>query len=192
MEDFGNWLGPDRVIYVPHGIDTDQFCPRDRLPHRESVRLITVGQHMRDWKAIDEIIDRCRALKLAVRFDIVTREHGLSTSAKFPNVHLHTRISEDLLIQLYRDADALLLPVCDATANNSALEGLACGTPVISTMVGGIPDYIDNNCGWLFEKGEVARIVELIGEICNKPEVASSRRTASPSQSTSFQLEARG
>lgn len=186
LEDFGNWLGPDRVIYVPHGIDTDQFCPGERLPRRQCVRLITVGEHMRDWKAIDEIIDRCRALGLNVRFDIVTRKHDLSTSAHYPNVHLHSRISEEHLIQLYREADALLVPVTDATANNAALEALACGTPVISTRVGGIPDYVDNACGWLFEKGEVAWIVDLIGKICEEPEIASSHRAAARTKALVF------
>jgi glycosyltransferase involved in cell wall biosynthesis len=78
------------------------------------------------------------------------------------------------------------VPVTDATANNAALEALGCGTPVISTIVGGIPDYVDNTCGWLFEKGEVDRIVDLIGEICNQPEVASSRREAARTKALGF------
>ena len=122
-----------------------------------------------------------------MRFDIVDAlEHGLSSSAYLPNVYFHSRIPEEYLIQLYRKADALLVPVCDATANNAALEALACGTPVISTMVGGIPDYVDNTCGWLFEKAEVARIVKLIGDICNQREIAWSRRTAARSKALLF------
>ena len=186
LQTFRDWLGSDRVIYVPHGIDTDRFCPGERLPRRDCVRLITVGNHMRDWKAIEEIIAECEVRRLAVRFDIVTAEHGLSTSAKLPNVHFHSRISEEDLIRLYREADALLLPVLDATANNAVLEALACGTPVISTVLGGIPDYVDNTCGWLFEKSEVAGIVKLIGEICDEPAVASSRRSPARSKALVF------
>jgi glycosyltransferase involved in cell wall biosynthesis len=186
LQPFRNWLGADRVIYVPHGIDTDRFCPAERLPRLECVRLITVGHHMRDWKALDEIICQCDARKLAVRFDIVASEHGLSSSACLPNIHFHSRIPEEDLIRLYSEADALLLPVLDATANNSALEALACGTPVISTMVGGIPDYVDSTCGWLFEKAEVAGIVNLIEDICNEQEIASSRRSAARRKALSF------
>jgi glycosyltransferase involved in cell wall biosynthesis len=80
----------------------------------------------------------------------------------------------------------LLLPMLEATANNAALEALACGTPVISTMVGGTPDYVDNTCGWMFEKGEVGGIVKLIGEICTQPEVVSSRRSAARSKGLVF------
>jgi glycosyltransferase involved in cell wall biosynthesis len=186
LQAFGNWLGPERVIYIPHGIDTAKFCPGEPLPRRECVRLITVGHHMRDWKAIDEIIVQCQTQKLPVRFDIVAREHSLHNSGSLPNVHFHSQISEERLIELYREADALLVPVRDATANNAALEALACGTPVISSMVGGIPDYVDNTCGWLFEPAEVNRIVKLIGEICDQPERASSRRSAARSKALVF------
>ena len=189
LQAYGNWLGTERVIYIPHGIDTDRFYPGERPPRRECVRLITAGNHMRDWKAIDKIMAQCEARKLEVRFDIVSSEHGLSNSAKLPNVHFHSRIPEEDLVRLYSEADALLLPVQDATANNSILEALACGTPVISTMVGGIPDYVDNTCGWLFEKSEVLEIVKLIGQICNEPEIASSRRAAARSKALSFSWE---
>src|SRR6185295_2760099 len=49
LQDFRNWLGADRVVYVPHGIDTDRFCPGERPARRDGVRLITAGHHMRDW-----------------------------------------------------------------------------------------------------------------------------------------------
>jgi len=150
------------------------------------VRLITVGDQMRDWKALDEIIDQCQARKLAVRFDIVALKHGLSGLAHLPNVYFHSWIPEEHLIRLYREAHALLVPMSDATANNAVLEALACGTPVISTAVGGIPDYVDKTCGWLFEKSEVDRIVKLIGDICNEQEIALSRRSAARSKALDF------
>jgi glycosyltransferase involved in cell wall biosynthesis len=198
LQAFRNWVGADRVIYVPHGIDTDRFFPGKRLPRRECVRLVTVGYHMRDWTALGAIIEQCQARNSAVRFDIVSSRHRLgwklpqdeqdriSSLANLPNVHLHGCIPEVHLMGLYREADALLLPIHDATANNSALEALACGTPVISTRVGGMPDYVDDTCGWLFEKGEVAGIVRLIGDICNEREIASSRRSAARSKGLLF------
>jgi|SRR5579871_3175240 len=194
---FREWLGEDRVVYVPHGINTDRFCPGEPATDRRCVRLLTVGIHMRDWEAIDEIINLCNGRNLDVRFDFVVPEvvglqtpKGLSHSAQYRNVHVHSRIPEEQLIQLYRQADALLLPVLDATATNAGLEALACGTPVISTRIGGMEDYVDDSCGWLFEPGEVRRIVELINDICNKPEVVSSRRSAARNRALGFSWDA--
>jgi glycosyltransferase involved in cell wall biosynthesis len=186
LKDFRSWLGWDRVVYVPHGIDTRRFCPGDHEPQRGQVRLIVVGDHMRDWEASHRIIDECNARKLPVQIDAVLRKQRSEVFTGCANLRLHTGISEDELIRLYRQADALLVPVVDSTANNSVLESLACGTPVISNSVGGIPDYVDDTSGWLFGKGEILGIVELIDQLCNNPEVAWSRRESARLKSLEF------
>jgi glycosyltransferase involved in cell wall biosynthesis len=186
LEDFRCWLGRDKVIYVPHGIDTRRFFPGDRDSQEGRVRLIIVGDHMRDWEASHRIIDECNARRFPVQFDVVIRQALWPVFTGCANTRLHAGISEDELIRLYRDADALLMPVVDATANNSILESLACGTPVISNSVGGIPDYVDDTCGWLFGKGEVLGIVKLIDQLCNYPEIAWSRRESARRKSMEF------
>jgi glycosyltransferase involved in cell wall biosynthesis len=174
------------VVYVPHGIDTRRFCPGDHDPQRRQVRLIMVGQHMRDWEASRRIIDECNARKLPVQIDAVLGQALWPALTGCANTRLHTGISEDELIRLYRQADALLAPVIESTANNSVLESLACGTPVISNSVGGIPDYVDDTCGWLFGKDEVLGIVKLIDQFCNTPEIAWSRRESARRKSLEF------
>jgi glycosyltransferase involved in cell wall biosynthesis len=171
---------------VPHGIDTRRFCPGDHAPQQRQVRLIIVGEHMRDWEASHRIIDECNARKLPVQFDAVLGQALWPVFTGCANTRLHTRISEDELISLYRQADALLVPVLDSTANNTVLESLACGTPVISNSVGGVPDYVDDTCGWLFGKGEVLGIVKLIEQLCNNPEIAWSRRESARLKSLEF------
>lgn len=186
LEDFRRWLGCDKVVYVPHGIDTQRFCPGDHYPQRRQVRLIIVGENMRDWEAVHRIIDECNARKLPVQIDAVLKQELWSVFTGCANIRLHTGIPEDELIRLYRQADALLVPVVDSTANNTVLESLACGTPVISNSIGGIPDYVDDTCGWLFPKGEVLGIVKLIDQICNNPEIARSRREPARLKSLEF------
>jgi glycosyltransferase involved in cell wall biosynthesis len=186
LKDFRSRLGRDKVVYVPHGIDTRRFCPSGHDSQRHRVRLIIVGDHMRDWEASHRIIDQCNARKLPVQFDTVIRQELWPVFTGCANTRLHTGLPEEELIRLYQDADALLVPVVDATANNSVLESLACGTPVISNSVGGIPDYVDDTCGWLFEKGEVLGIVELIDQLCNNHEIAWSRRESARRKSLEF------
>jgi glycosyltransferase involved in cell wall biosynthesis len=74
----------------------------------------------------------------------------------------------------------------DSTANNAVLESLACGTPVISNSVGGIPDYVDGTCGWLFGRGEVFGIVQLIEQLCDNREIARSLRESTRRKSLEF------
>jgi len=186
LKDFRCWLGWDKVVFVPHGIDTRKFCPGDYQPQQRRVRLLIVGEHMRDWEASHRIIDECNARNLPVQIDAVIGQVLWPFLTGCANTRLHDGISEDDLIKLYRQADALLIPVIDSTANNALLESLACGTPVISNSIGGVPDYVDETCGWLFGKGEVFGIVKLIEKICSNPEMAWSRRESARRKSLEF------
>jgi glycosyltransferase involved in cell wall biosynthesis len=176
---FENWIGAEKVVYIPHGIDTDRFRPVNRHLDSGRLELLFVGDHMRDWNVLHRIVDEAHYFGLPVNFQVVTRGQFLDHFTGCSNVTFHSGISEAALIKLYQESDALLVPVLDATANNSVLEALACGTPVISTFVGGIPDYVTGKSGWLFPKGAVDPIVELIRELCaNKSMIEPRRREA--------------
>jgi glycosyltransferase involved in cell wall biosynthesis len=133
-----------------------------------------------------KIIDQCAAQKLPVQIDVVVKRSRWQMFTGCTNIRLHASLPEEQLIRLYQQADALLVPVLDATANNSVLESLACGTPAISNSVGGIPDYVDDTCGWLFEKGDVSGPVKLVKELCDNPEVAWSRRESARRKALEF------
>ncbi len=186
LPDFARWFGAERVFYVPHGIDTERFTPAANLPRQPELRLITVGHHMRDLEALRRIMDECGARRLPVRFDLVLPQFYWPPFADRDNVCLHANIAEPELIGLYQQADALLLPITDATANNAVLESLAVGTPVITNAVGGIADYLDDRSGWLFAPGDVAGMVELIANLCANRNLAASRREAARRQSLAF------
>lgn len=183
---FEKWIGADKVVWVPHGIDTERFRPGNRKPRDHRITLLFVGDHMRDWNVIHRVIDEAYYFDLPVDFHVVTRDHFLSHFTGCSNVTFHSGISESDLIRLYQDSDALLVPLVSATANNAVLESLACGTPVISTLIGGIPDYVTNKCGWLFPKGEVDPITDLIRQLSANKAVSESRRGEARLQALRF------
>jgi len=186
LKDFQFWLGQNKVVYVPHGIDTKRFCPGDRDTQRGPLRVIIVGEHMRDWETTHRIIDECNARKLPVQIDAVLPQALWPVLTGCANTRLHSGIPEDELVRLYREADVLLIPVLDSTANNTVLESLACGTPVISNSGSGIADYVDDTCGWLFERGEVLGIVKLIEQFTQDPELTWSRRESARRKALEF------
>lgn len=183
---FEHWFGANKVIYVPHGVDTAQFRPDLDRPAHGELRLIFVGDHYRDWDVAHRVIDEVHRRRLNVHFDVVTRLQSFSYFTGCSNVTLHSEIPEPRLIELYQRADALFMPVESATANNAVLESLACGTPVLATDIGGMPDYVNGDCGWLIPKGDAIFAVELIAHLCTHREMVNLRRENARAQALKF------
>lgn len=176
---FREWLGADKVVCIPHGIDIAAFTPPPPAPRAPGkLRLLFVGVHMRDFEVAHAVADRCAQAGIDIVLDVVlaARWHMFFTACR--NVRLHAGIDDAALLALYRGADALVLPLIDATANNSILESLACGTPVISTAVGGIVDYVDDASGWLLPPGDVEAALACVCALAADPGLAGAKRAA--------------
>jgi glycosyltransferase involved in cell wall biosynthesis len=66
----------------------------------------------------------------------------------------------------------LVLPSYTEGLPNIVLEAMACGTPVLATPVGAIPDIVkDNETGFLLKSNDPRHIAERIIELINKPEL---------------------
>lgn len=178
-------LGADKVICVPHGIDVATFRPAPFAP-APSLRLVFVGAMMRDFELAHRVLDRCARERLDVVLDIVTPRRCWDFFTGCDNVRRHAGLSEAELVALYQGADALFLPLLDATANNAVLEALACGVPVISTRVGGIPDYVDADCGWLLAPGDADAAFALIAGLVRERAPLTAKRGAAREKALTF------
>ena len=93
-------------------------------------------------------------------------------------VRLLGSIDQDALGHWFRAADLLVLPTFREGSPNVVREALACGTPVIVSRVGGVPELItSDDVGVLVEPGDVdglARAVEAaLRRPWNRPAIAT-------------------
>jgi len=176
---------PHKVCFIPHGVDTETYCPSP-VPKGNSLRLLTVGQHQRDLKLIQEMAQKCLESKCPIFFEYVGKGEAADLFRALPNVLCRSGISEAELIGAYQTSHALLLPLLAGTANNALLEAMACGLPAISTKVGGIPDYLDTNSGWLFPPGDVESISKLVEHLSKNPVELVNKSKAARAKAETF------
>lgn len=135
-----NWLNTDQVRYIPHGIDTDFFKPYPEV--RRSNTLLFVGQHLRDFEAFNYCIPIIAQKVKGLTVNVIMREDFFHKITPHSCVTLWNGVNDEDLKRFYQEASALFLPLIDSTACNSLLEALSCGTPIITTAVGGSLSYL--------------------------------------------------
>jgi len=170
----------DRLHVVPLGIDTAYYCPGKRS---KGHRLIFVGAHRRDFDVLFEVAARCGELEPTLRLEVISTAKRVAALSGLPNVTARWGVSDEELLRSYRSADVLLLPMLSATANNALLEGMSCGLPIVATDVGGVREYVDEDCAVLVEPGDsqgmVRAVMDLIGDRSRRERMGrASRRRA--------------
>jgi len=172
---------PGRVFYVPHGVDLEFFCPPEPSERRSQVRCLYSGKYLRDLDGLAQTVERVLASNPAVHFDLLLPRAGRDRSpallrlARHPQVCWHADLGDEQLRQLYRNASVLLLPLLDCTANNALVEGIASGLPVVSTQVGGLPDYTRSSFADLVPLGDAAGMAAAVLRLAANPQERRDR-----------------
>lgn len=139
------------------------------LPERAKGRLLFVG-HIVDIKGVYELVEACTRMR-DIRLRMVgyaeedVKQRLLTIASKRQDNWLEFTggLSREKTIQEILSADVLIAPSHIEGFPNVILEAMACGTPIIATRVGGIPEMLDNgSCGVLIEPRSVEAIVAAV------------------------------
>jgi glycosyltransferase involved in cell wall biosynthesis len=125
---------PSRIEIVPNGVD-EFFSPgggsRDYLLYAGTLE---------PRKGIDDLIAACRMLPAPRPRLVLCGDRGWRTRVP-GDVEVTGYVTRERLRELYRGALAFVYPSHHEGFGIPPLEAMACGTPVIATPVGAIPDY---------------------------------------------------
>jgi glycosyltransferase involved in cell wall biosynthesis len=186
---FSSLAGADtRVVVIPHGIDTEYYAPGNRRPS-EVVTCLCVGQWLRDFGMLKSVAEYVWVRNPTVRFEVVGCGAAGDSLQTVTNVHITGRLSDVELLNAYQQADIMVCPLSDATANNALLEGIACGLPLVTTDVGGTRDYISEGCASFHPPGDVAGMAEAVLQLAEDRELRTKMGHESRDRAVSFSWE---
>lgn len=78
------------------------------------------------------------------------------------------------LVEIYSAADVFVNPTSEDNFPTTNLEALSCGTPVITFNTGGSVECIDENTGYIVEKGNVDELIYTIRQIKKREKTSYS------------------
>jgi glycosyltransferase involved in cell wall biosynthesis len=154
-------VDPARMAVVPVGVDVDLFRP---LPGVRPVpgRLITTASADVTMKGLSYLLEALAKIRterddahLVVigrrkpggRSDEVIRQLGLDDHVEFV-----TGVPDDRIIELYAEAQLAVVPSLYEGFSLPAIEAMSCGTPLVSTSGGALPEVVGRD-------GETALVV---------------------------------
>jgi len=180
---------------IPNGVDTAVFCPGDRLAARRALGLpidadillfTGHGIQTNPWKDMPTILAAIERLNtrratnerplifLALGQQMPQRPLGQVCLRGLPYTDDATTVA-----QHYRAADVYVHAARADTFPMAVLEAMACGTPVIATAVGGIPEQVeDGHTGLLVPLGDDAALADAIDHLLNDAELRAELERA--------------
>lgn len=156
--------GAVRTRVIPNGVDTATFFPGDRAAARAAVGasadekiLLVAANGLRSnvWK---DYVTLRKALELLgatvwpapIRVIAVGEEAPSETIGNITLTFVPFQRDSAQLADYYRAADVYLHAARVESFGNVLLEARACGTPIVATAVGGIPEQVRAlDCEWL-------------------------------------------
>jgi glycosyltransferase involved in cell wall biosynthesis len=179
-----------RVSVVYNGIDRELFhagamAERD---HSGAPLVLFVG-NLLPVKGPDVLVDACdRLARRGVRFECRLIGQGVMKGAierQIGERGLADRVKLlgpqplEELPAWYRRARVLVLPSHSEGVPNVVLEALACGTPVVATRVGGLPEIVGGE--GLVAAGDAAALAAAIESALSRGREAAATRFEPPS-----------
>jgi N-acetyl-alpha-D-glucosaminyl L-malate synthase BshA len=168
-----NYSCETQIEVIPNFIDNDLYKPDGKTAFRE--RIAPNGEkvlvHTSNFRPVKRVPDTIKILKKVIEdvpaklilvgdgpdrseCERLCRQLELCDQVKFLG-------KQEGLVEILNSADLFLIPSQSESFGLAALEAMACGLPVISSSVGGLPELISHNqTGFIAEIGDIDRMAK--------------------------------
>ena len=187
------WLGelaqasnlfPSQTTFqvVDYGFDLDKFQPvgkstaRKQLGIETAATLVLFGAEdiSSHRKGFHHLVAALKQLSTEAPVECLVFGNGdlPSDDSRLPKMHSLGFIdSPEKQRQVYSAADLFVMPSREDNQPQTALESMACATPVVAFRAGGVPEYvIPNETGLLAEIGDERELARRIAWMVDHPQ----------------------
>lgn len=181
VKDYG--ADASRIRTIPNGCDASLFHPAERAGARDALGIAAdaevvayVGRLVPE-KGLRELLDACRTLAtrrprlcLVIVGEGPMREEIRMRLAAEPSLQITLAGAQppSEVSRWMAASDLVTLPSYSEGHPNVLVEALACGRPVVSTPVGGIPEVVDADSGILVPARDATALAAGLAEALDR------------------------
>jgi N-acetyl-alpha-D-glucosaminyl L-malate synthase BshA len=166
------------IRVIPNFVDTDRYrrieCTRIRERFAEAGEKLLV--HISNFRLVKRVPDVIRVFdevrkKIPAKLLLVgdgPERSSCELLARELDMQEHVRFlgKQTELVPILSSSDLMLMPSQSESFGLAALEAMACGVPVISSSVGGLPELqVHGQTGYIAEIGDIGRMARYTVEL---------------------------
>lgn len=178
-----------KTATIPLAVDTEYFCPTVSKQNDGLLHLCSISR-LEKFKGQDFIIQTIASLPEEYKYKIRLRIGGkgsykseleklVSQLNLSQIVTFDGFVADDRLCDFYSSSDVFVLSTREEPDNQNVegfglvfTEAQSCGTAVIGTRTGGIPDAVaEGNGGWLIHQDSERELSDLLKQLIDNPQL---------------------
>jgi len=160
----------DRLHVVPVGVDHNQFRPVAGIARNPNLLMTTASSDV-PLKGLVPLLEALAKVRTERPVELVVigkKRKGSKIPATMSRlglegaVHFRAGIDDDGLVRLYNEVAAAVVPSLYEGFSLPAIEAMACGTPLVATTGGALPEVVgrDGDTGLLVPPGDPAALAD--------------------------------
>ncbi|HVL81586.1 MAG TPA: glycosyltransferase family 4 protein [Actinomycetota bacterium] len=177
VRDFG--IPSDRFTLVPNGVDQETFAPRpdvSKVPGR-IMAVVSADLPLKGLRFLIEAVAKLRTEREA-ELVVVSRPHPDTVAAVSrldlePWVRFESSVTTDRLVELYNEAEVVVVASVYEGFSLPAVEAMACGVPLVTTTGGALPEVTgpDGEAALHVPPGSPDAIAAAIARLLDDPDL---------------------
>ena len=179
------------IEVIPNFIDVSRFKPKEQYCKKKSIcpkneKLIAHMSNFRPVKRIQDVIKTFAIVREKINVKLLLIGDGPERS-NLESLCRELKLCDDIrfvgktesIEEALSLSDLFMMPSEKESFGLAALEAMACGVPVLSSNIGGLPELnIHGKTGFLTEVGDVEQMAKYALEILDDKNITSFKENA--------------